>query len=185
MRRRSRAGRKSPTAQASKAAARKGRIAGKAVHPRGSSAREETKIARLTRERDETLQRQTATADENARLLNELRESLEQQTATAAVLGVISSSQGELAPVFQSALENATRICEAKFGLLWLREGDAFRSVALHGVPAAYAQALNDAPLIHFGPETGVGRVARTKQVLHIEDIRAEPAYVNRNPQRL
>src|SRR5262249_15850325 len=69
----------------------------------------------------------------------------------------------------------------AKFGLLWLREGDAFRSVAAHGVPAAYAQALNDAPLIHFGPETGVGRVARTKQVLHIEDIRAEPAYVNRN----
>src|SRR5262249_43614383 len=82
---------------------------------------------------------QAVIAIENTRLLNELRESLQQQTATSEVLKVISSSPGELIPVFETMLESATRICEAKFGTLYLREGDAFRAAALHNAPPAYA----------------------------------------------
>src|SRR3974390_3345404 len=85
---------------------------------------------------------QAVIAIENARLLNEQRESLERQTATSVVLQGISSSPGELGPVFQTILASATRICEARFGLLHLYEGDAFRTVALHNVPQALADFL-------------------------------------------
>src|SRR5262249_43428103 len=93
-----------------------------------------------------TFAHQEGIAIENVRLFeaerlrtHELSESLEQQTATSEVLQVISRSPGQLEPVFKAMLENAVRICEAKFGTMFLREGDAFRTVALHNAPPAYA----------------------------------------------
>jgi GAF domain-containing protein len=121
---------------------------------------------------------QAVIAIDNARLLNELRQSLEQQTATSEVLSVISSSPGELEPVFQTMLENATHICEAKFGFLWLAERDGFRAVAFHNVPPALAAGRRHDQIIHFGPETPIGRVIETRQPVHVADIRSEPAYV-------
>jgi GAF domain-containing protein len=130
----------------------------------------------------ETFAAQATIAIENARLLNELRESLQQQTATADVLKVISGSTGDLKPVFESILANATRICEAKFGALFLTEGDAFHAVALHGA-IEYAEARRREPTIRPGPGTSLNRAASTKQPVQIADIRAEPAYTN-DPQR-
>ena len=90
---------------------------------------------------------QAVVAIENTRLLNELRQrtddlsrSLEQQTATSEVLRVISSSPGELEPVFQAMLTNAMRICEAKFGHLLLYDGESFHPAHLGDVPAAYRE---------------------------------------------
>jgi GAF domain-containing protein len=184
MRRHSKAGGKSPNAQAQKAAARKSRVTSKAADPRSTStANLETEVARLTRERNGALQQQTATSEENVRLLNELRESLQQQTATSEVLGIISSLPGELKPVFQAILENAVRVCDAKFGLLFLPEGDAFRVVALHNAPPAYAEARQREPVTRFGPGTLSDRAAKTKRPVQIVDVKAEPAYVN-DPQR-
>src|SRR6516165_3358750 len=129
----------------------------------------------------ENFARQAVIAIENVRLLNELRESLQQQTATADVLKVISSSPGELEPVFQSMLENAVRICEAKFGTLYLLEGDAFRAAALHNAPPAFAEFWHRGPH-RPGPGTVLSRVLRTKQVVHISDITADRAYIERDP---
>ena len=125
---------------------------------------------------------QAVIAIENVRLLNELRQSLQQQTATADVLKVISRSPGELQPVFEAMLENATRICEAKFGNLWLREGDNFRIGATHGAPPAYAETRQRKSVIHFSPGDLLSRMIPTKQLQHITDIRLEQAYIEREP---
>jgi GAF domain-containing protein len=120
----------------------------------------------------------------NARLLNELRarnedltESLQRQTATSEVLKVISSSPGALEPVFRSVLANATRICGAKFGALWLCEDDAFRITALHGAPAAYAKELMRDPVFRLDPNTAMPRAAKTKRPVQIADLRADRSY--------
>jgi GAF domain-containing protein len=105
-----------------------------------------------------------------------LSEALEQQTATSEVLGVISSSPGELEPVFQTMLANATRICEATLGVLFLFEGDAFRAVAVHG-PPTFVEARRRNPMLPLAPGTALARVAATKQTVQIADVQAEPAY--------
>ena len=125
---------------------------------------------------------QAVIAIENTRLLSELRELLEQQTATSEVLQVISSSPGELEPVFTAMLENAVRICDAKFGNLLLYENEAFRMAAMHGAPPEYAEKRTSEPIIHPGPKNLLFRVARTKQLQHVSDLRTEEAYVEGDP---
>src|SRR5262249_48787929 len=114
---------------------------------------------------------------ENARLRRELAEALERQDATDEVLRVIGSSAGELEPVFQAMLANATRICPAKFGTLYLREGDAFRVVTHHNAPVAYVEERRRNPLLRPLPGSALGRVVATKQTAQIEDVQAEPVY--------
>ena len=139
----------------------------------------------------ETFADQAVIAIENARLFEaeqqrtrELSESLEQQTATSEVLKVISSSPGELEPVFQAMLENAVRICSAKFGILYLSEGDVFRIGALHGVPPAYAEVRRREPIIHLRPGTAITRASTVKQPVQIADVQAEAAYHSGDPSR-
>jgi len=125
---------------------------------------------------------QAAVAIENTRLLSELRESLERQTATSEVLKVISSSPGELEPVFNAMLANATRICEAEFGNLFLREGPIFRAVAVHN-KKSFEEYLRPNSVVDLRENPGVplDRVARTKQVVHIPDLRADQSYLAKN----
>src|SRR5260221_2103857 len=124
---------------------------------------------------------------ENARLLKELRqrpddlaEALEQQTATSQVLQVISSSPGDLKPVFEAMLANAVRICGAKFGTLFLCEGDEFRAVAMHNAPPAFAEAVASVVQPHW--DTAIGRAASTKQVAQVVDITRSQGYVEGHP---
>jgi signal transduction histidine kinase len=121
--------------------------------------------------------RQAVIAIENTRLLNELRESLQQQTATSEVLSVISSSPGELEPVFHAMLENAVRICGVKFGNLLLREGDGCRVVAMHGAELEFVEERRRQPIVPASPGTGLARVLATGQPVQIADILAEPGY--------
>ncbi len=127
---------------------------------------------------------QAVIAIENVRLFEaeqqrtrELSESLEQQMATSDVLRVISSSPGELEPVFNAMLENAVRICGAGFGNLWLREGDSFCIAATHGAPAEYQDYLRRDPIVHPKRETALAQITTTKQAYQIADIAVAPTF--------
>src|SRR5262249_3304776 len=118
---------------------------------------------------------QAVIAIENARLLNELRESLNQQTAASEGLQVINPSPGELEPVFQAMLENATRICEAKFGVLFEFTDGAFCALSNLNTPPALVDF--NRKLRVWGPDTALGRLAHTRQTVHVEDALADRAY--------
>jgi GAF domain-containing protein len=135
---------------------------------------------------------QAVIAVENTRLLNELRqrtddlsESLEQQTATSEVLRVISASPGDMKPVFEAMLENALRICEAKFGHILLYDGESYHAAHLHDVPTSYRRFWEQHAPIRPSPNSGLARVARTRQVVHIPDLKAESDYAEHEPFRV
>jgi hypothetical protein len=131
---------------------------------------------------------QAVIAIENARLLNELRqrtsdltESLEQQRATSEVLQVISSSLGELEPVFATMLQKAVRICDATFGNIYRWDGDALHLVATCNTPPAFAKWRRASPMKPAGPETVPGRLLASHEVVHVTDAAAKPSYVDRS----
>ena len=155
----------------------------------GCGRREVKSFTPMQIELVKTFAAQAVIAIENVQLFNEvqartreLTESLEQQTATSEVLQVISSSPGDLQPVFQAMLENATRICEAKFGALYLSEGDAVRMVATSGVSRQVDEELRSAGLRRPGPRTALGRVIATKQTAHVADALNEPGFFDVKP---
>jgi GAF domain-containing protein len=134
---------------------------------------------------------QAVIAIENVRLFEaeqqrtrELSESLEQQTATSEVLKVISSSTAALEPVFQAILENATRICEAKYGNLYQYADGLVQTVASHSASAALAAERLRQPPFRPGPGTAVGRVIQTKAAVQIADVLADPGYPHDDPLR-
>ena len=131
---------------------------------------------------------QAVIAIENARLLNELRqrttdltEALEQQTATSEVLQVISSSPGDLQPVFATMLENAARICSAKFGNIYRWDADGLHLAATYNTPPAFAEARRRSPF-RPDPKTPFARTLASKTVVHVADVAAEQAYIERDP---
>ena len=131
-----------------------------AIRGNSSTASHEAEVARLTRERDEAL---------------------EQQTATSEVLRVISSSQGELQPVFESMLANATRVCQAQFGHLLLCEGDAFHNIAMCDAPSALAEKIRG-QLFRPHPESPLAQAAITKQPVQVHDLRVSRPYLDGHP---
>ena len=113
---------------------------------------------------------------------HELEEAREQQAATAEVLRVIASSPADLKPVFETILANATRLCEARFGVLYRAEGETLRVGAMHRAPKAYVEERRRNPVIRPSPKTTLGRVMLTRRPVQIADVREEPGYANAPP---
>ena len=134
----------------------------------------------------ESFRDQALIAIENARLFEaeqqrtrELTESLEQQTATSEVLQVISSSPGDLEPVFASMLQGAARICDANFGNIFRWDGEALHLAATYNTPAAFFALRSRSPL-YPNPDNPLGRLVATKAVVHIANLAAEPLYIEK-----
>jgi GAF domain-containing protein len=150
----------------------------KRVPPRVDPKKE---IAALKRKLAAAQKQQIATADALQARTDDLSESLEQQTATSEVLQVIGSTPGELDPVFQKMLENATRVCGAQFGTLTLYDGESYSRAATYNVPIAFANSRENM-LFRPHPQSGLAIVARTGQVVQIRDLRESPAYLEGSP---
>jgi signal transduction histidine kinase len=137
-----------------------------------------------TREIDllRTFADQAVIAIENTRLITETREALEQQTATAEVLGVINSSPGDLAPVFDTMLEKATRLCDAAFGVMTTYDDERFHNAALHGLPSDLVEFMTRDPP-QPGPQSAIGRILRGEDIVQIEDMTAYRGYQSGEPR--
>ena len=119
------------------------------------------------------------------RLKRERDEAVELQAASAEVLKIIGSSPGDMKPVFEAMLGRALRICDAKFGHILLYDGERFHAVHLHDVPPSYRAFWDRHGPIRPGPNTGLGRLARTREVVHIADLKADSPYTERQPLRV
>src|SRR5262249_28154805 len=126
---------------------------------------------------------QAVIAIENTRLLTELRETLDQQTATAEGLQVISSSPGDLEPVFDAMLKKALGLCGAAFGALWTYDGERVHAAAVRGAPPAFEEFLTRSPHA-VGPDNAHGRLLRGEPVVHIADVAQDEAYRSGDPVR-
>src|SRR6266487_1261824 len=160
---------------------RHGPAADTAPKVRGKRFRES--IARLLTDVAGRLESSYADLKNRVEIRRELGEALERETATSQVLGIISSSPTDLEPVFETILANATRLCEASYGNLWLCEGDAIRLVALHGaMPAAYAAERRRGAMFRRGAAAPITRATKIRQPVHVADLRAEQPYLDRDP---
>jgi GAF domain len=130
--------------------------------------------------------RQSSNADQHEQvsaLIRELTEARAEQIATAEVLKIISSSPGELESAFSAVLANAVRLCEASYGVLWLSEGDGFRTAALHGaLSAAFIDRFRSGTLFHPGPDVPVALAVKTRKPVQIADLRTSRAYLDGEP---
>ena len=133
----------------------------------------------LKSHRPKSFRDQALIAIENARLFNETKEALEQQTATSEVLQVISSSPGDLEPVFEAMLENAVRICDATFGNIYRWNGSTFDLVATLNTPAALAASRKRSP-IRLGGRNLFDRMLATKAAVHVADLAAHELYIEK-----
>ena len=138
-------------------------------------------VSKIQEELLKTFSDQAAIAIENTRLLNELRESLQQQTATADVLKVISSSPGDLEPVFQAMLGKAMQLCEAKFGVMFRFADGVFRATSWQGNPPAHI--IEQPHVVSENPHNLLTRIVFTKQPVHSPDLTKERAYIEGNPR--
>src|ERR1700746_2542175 len=143
-------------------------------------------LAECRAERDEALGARDKDQRRLAERTAERDEALEQQTATAEVLGVINSSPGDLAPVFEVMLDRAIRLCEAAYGVLWIYNGEGFRAATLHGVPQAYAASLSQEPTqFARGTNTALGQIAEGSDFAHFDDVANEEGYMISGARRL